>query len=341
QRPVVEEGLEGALRRLLVADVELDEAPLAARRGDEGERLLGLLLLGAVVDEDLEAVLGERESAGAADPARGSGDEGEAFHLAGDLTGSKRSSGLSGRAAEEPLDRRDDALGRHAELAEDDLSRRGGAEAIDPERDAAAAEEALPAERRRGLDRDTRGDAREEHRLLVARLLLGEELPARHRDDAHAHARSLERLARGERDVDLGAGREDDRVGLSLRRVGEDVAAAREPRGRREARPVEDGELLPREDEPDRAARAAESDPPRRDGLGGVRGAHAPEPRHRAERGEVLDRLVRRSVLAESDRVVRPDEDDGRLAESGEPHRGAHVVGEAEKRSNIGPHAAV
>src|SRR5581483_9358948 len=106
QRPVVEEGLEGALRRLLVADVELDEAPLAARRGDEGERLLGLLLLGAVVDEDLEAVLGERESAGAADPARGSGDEGEAFHLAGDLTGSKRSSGLSGRAAEEPLDRR-------------------------------------------------------------------------------------------------------------------------------------------------------------------------------------------------------------------------------------------
>ena len=45
--------------------------------------------------------------------------------------------------------------------------------------------------------------------------------------------------------------------------------------------------------------------------------AHEPEIRDRAQRGVRLDRLVRRAVLAEPDRVVRPGPDDGQLHERG------------------------
>ena len=49
---------------------------------------------------------------------------------------------------------------------------------------------------------------------------------------------------------------------------------------------------------------------PRARGLGGVAGAHHREPGDGAQRGHVLDRLVGGAVLAEADRVVRPDVDD-------------------------------
>jgi hypothetical protein len=40
-----------------------------------------------------------------------------------------------------------------------------------------------------------------------------------------------------------------------------------------------------------------------------------------AQRGQVLDRLVRRAVLAEADRVVRPHVDDRQLHQRGQPDR--------------------
>ena len=49
--------------------------------------------------------------------------------------------------------------------------------------------------------------------------------------------------------------------------------------------------------------------------------------------GELLDRLVRRAVLAERDGVVRPDEDRRDVHERREAHRGAHVVAEDQERA--------
>ena len=61
--------------------------------------------------------------------------------------------------------------------------------------------------------------------------------------------------------------------------------------------------------------------------------AHDREPGDGAEGGELLDRLVRRAVLAERDGVVRPDEDRRHLHERREAHRRAHVVAEDEERA--------
>ena len=62
---------------------------------------------------------------------------------------------------------------------------------------------------------------------------------------------------------------------------------------------------------------------------------------NRAQRRQLLDRLVRRSVLAEPDRVVREDVDHVLLHERREPHRRPHVVREDQERAAVRDHAAV
>ena len=52
--------------------------------------------------------------------------------------------------------------------------------------------------------------------------------------------------------------------------------------------------------------------------------------RDRAERRDLLDRLVGRSVLAEPDRIVRHDVDHAHAHQGGEADRAAAVVGEGE-----------
>ena len=81
--------------------------------------------------------------------------------------------------------------------------------------------------------------------------------------------------------------------------------------------------------------------PPGDRGLVGVGGPHDVEAGDRAQRGQVLDRLVGRAVLAEADRVVGPDVDDRQLHQRREPHRAAHVVAEDEERAAEHPRAAV
>ena len=71
------------------------------------------------------------------------------------------------------------------------------------------------------------------------------------------------------------------------------------------------------------------------DGLVGVSGTHDVETGDGAQRREVLDRLVRRAVLAEADRVVGPHVGDRQLLDRGEPDRRPHVVGEHEERAAV------
>ena len=79
---------------------------------------------------------------------------------------------------------------------------------------------------------------------------------------------------------------------------------------------------------------AVEVHAPRGRDLVGVGGTDHPEPRHRAQRRELLDRLVGRAVLADADGVVRPHERDLGLHERGEAHRRARVVAEHEERAD-------
>ena len=68
-------------------------------------------------------------------------------------------------------------------------------------------------------------------------------------------------------------------------------------------------------------------------GLVRVGGADHPDAGHRAHRRELLDGLVRRAVLADPDRVVRPDERHLVAGQRGDAHGAAHVVAEHEERA--------
>ncbi len=96
-------------------------------------------------------------------------------------------------------------------------------------------------------------------------------------------------------------------------------------------RTIERRHLLTRERQRDRAAGPLEGDPPGHGRLVRVGRPHVPEVRDRSQRHVVLDRLMRRAVLAEADRVVRPDPERRQAHQCGEAHRRAHVVGEDEE----------
>ena len=120
----------------------------------------------------------------------------------------------------------------------------------------------------------------------------------------------LERLARRDGELHLGAGADEDHVG----RAGRSPRAARRRRGRRRRRwrsPSSPrgnvGTFCRVRMRPTGPVGALEDRAPRRGGLVGVGRADDVEAGDRAQRGEVLDRLVGRAVLAEADRVVRPD----------------------------------
>ena len=53
-------------------------------------------------------------------------------------------------------------------------------------------------------------------------------------------------------------------------------------------------------------------------------------------RRQLLDRLVRRTVLTHADRIVREDEEDRQLHQRGQPHGRAHVIAEDKERARVG-----
>ncbi len=65
--------------------------------------------------------------------------------------------------------------------------------------------------------------------------------------------------------------------------------------------------------------------------LVGVAGSDEPQVRDRSQGGVVLDRLVGRTVLAQSDRVVRPDVDEMEPGQGRQPDAAAHVVAEGQE----------
>ena len=70
-------------------------------------------------------------------------------------------------------------------------------------------------------------------------------------------------------------------------------------------------------------------------------GPHDVQAGDRAQRPQMLDRLVGRAVLAEADRVVRPDVGHRQLHQRGQPDRPPHVVAEDQEGAAVRPGAAV
>ena len=182
---------------------------------------------------------------------------------------------------------------------------------------------------------DTVGTSSAEHVVLVVLVLLLEELPARHRDDAHGE---VEQVGGLQCDPDLGARGDDDRLGIVL--VAQHVGPLRDARGLAELVAVEHRQVLPRQDERGGALEVLDDEAPGLGRLRRVRRAQHDEARDRPERREVLDRLVGRAVLAQRDGVVRPDPRDRQARERREAHGAAHVVGELQERRPVRTHDA-
>ena len=74
-----------------------------------------------------------------------------------------------------------------------------------------------------------------------------------------------------------------------------------------------------------------DDDAPRFGDLVGVGRPQRDQAGDAAQREKLLDRLMRRPVLADADRIVREDVDDRNLHQRREPDRRLHVVGEDEE----------
>src|SRR5262245_26172021 len=82
------------------------------------------------------------------------------------------------------LDRGNDRRRRDAVLLVQHFARRRCAEPVDANRLAAIADILAPAKRDAGLDRHPLPTHRRQYRIAIRRILLGEQLPRRHRHDA-------------------------------------------------------------------------------------------------------------------------------------------------------------
>ena len=151
--------------------------------------------------------------------------------------------------------------------------------------------------------------------------------------DAHAHALGREPLGRLDRERHLGAGgEEEDGVGVLGAGDVDVVAALGDALG---GHTVQHRHVLPRRQEAARARRVLEDLHPGEGGLVRVGRPPRHHVRHRAERGEVLDRLVGGTVLAHAVAVVREDVDGRHLHQRREADRRAAVVGEDEERGRV------
>ena len=132
----------------------------------------------------------------------------------------------------------------------------------------------------------------------------------------------------------LAARRQQDNVGRSLA-VGDDVGSLRDARRGGETLAVERRKNLAREDDHGRRLIERHDRAIRFGDLVRVRRAEDGEVRDRAQRREMLHRLVRRTVFADPDRVVREDEERRNFHERGEANHRAQEVREDEERRAV------
>src|SRR5918999_3791588 len=126
-----------------------------------------------------------------------------------------------------------------------------------------------PAESRSRLDRDPGLDLGWQHAVPVVLGLLVEDLPRREAHHPGADSFLAEPLPGLQAERHLAPGGEQEHVGLSVRGVGQDVAAAGDAARRSEIGAIESGKRLTSEDQTDRPVLDPHDDPPALDYLVG------------------------------------------------------------------------
>ena len=167
-----------------------------------------------------------------------------------------------------------------------------------------------PAEGRGLFHRDPRRDLRRQHAVAILLRLIVEQFPRRHAHHARLDALRLELFVRFDAQRHFAAGRQQEHVRLAVRRVGQDIGALATPAA---------GAYLVR-------SSVGSACRVRMSAAGSwcsfmmtfqasatslaSRGPQHDQARDGPQRRQLLDRLVRRPVLADADRVVREDVND-------------------------------
>jgi len=117
------------------------------------------------------------------------------------------------------------------------------------------------------------------------------------------------------------------RITSGRRSVGvrQDVRALRQAGGWGEGLAVDHRELLASEHETNGASGVRQRHAPGLNGLRRIARAHDHHVRHGSQAGQLLDRLMRRTILAERDAVMGPDVHHTRMAQRREANAGPHV----------------
>jgi len=140
-----------------------------------------------------------------------------------------------------------------------------------------------------------------------------------------------ERLVSSNAERDLAARGDEQDFRTAARRVCQHVGTPRQSRRGREPRTVQRRQRLAREHERYRLVAKSKRDPP---GLGDFVRVARPDrdqPRNGAQREDLFDRLMCRTVFANADRIVGEHVDDGNLHDCRQPNRRAAVIAEDQE----------
>ena len=174
---------------------------------------------------------------------------------------------------------------------------------------------------------------------LVVAWLLAEQIEARRRDDGSPDAFVRERLRGLQRDRNLRARCDQGDVARTFG-LNHDIGA--------ESNLICSGRVVPecRQRLPRQAQdrwrglRAQRAIPGFRR-FDGIRRTEHEKIGNGAQRGEMLDRLMGRAILAKADGVMRHHMDDANAHQRGQPDRGPVVIGEGKEGSAIGDESAM
>ncbi len=172
---------------------------------------------------------------------------------------------------------------------------------IDADAEAAVADITAPAEGAAGFDRDAFLDGWRQDAGAVFSALRFEALPGGHADEAGGNAGGGEFLPGIMGLMEFGTGGDEDNLRLVVRCIGEDVGTLLHAARRGKDGAVEDRQILPAHQQDDRSVVAGHGDLPGFDCFAGIGRAEDDKIRHGAQAGELLNRLMRRTVFADCD----------------------------------------
>ncbi len=215
--------------------------------------------------------------------------------------------------------------------------RRRFAEAIDTNHIAVKAGIGPPEGAHSRLDGQHRHCSRQHRRAVLGRLPI-EIAATGHRYDASGYSLRGQRLAGLHCQCHLRAGRQQ-RNGRAVA-VGEHIPALADI-AELLRMALEMRQILPRQNQAGGAVAAFDGGKPRDHGLDRVTRPPHRVVRNQSQAGDVLDGLMRRTVFAEPDAVVRKDVDHALVHQRGHAHGVAAVIGKREKGAAVDHKAAV